>query len=332
MKKSLVGAGGLITGLLIIITSNLMAMPISINYQGRLREYNQPVSGTRTMNFKIYSSSSSAIPVWASGDVQITVTSGTFSYQLNPTGVDWRSDELWLETTVSGKILSPREKLLAVPYARHSFESENLNATGLMVNANMNRIVNVSTPTAFDDCATKGYVESWLPVGTILMWGGSQSSIPTGWLLCDGSAISRTTYSRLFAAIGTTHGAGDGSTTFNLPNLRDRFIVGAGNSYVVAATGGEATHTLTVSEIPSHSHTASCSTNGAHTHIYSKGQFVNNGQGGSGYGVWAATPYVDTATSSSGDHNHTITIGSTGGNAAHENRPPYYALCYIIKY
>ena len=66
------------------------------------------------------------------------------------------------------------------------------------------------------------------PTGTIQAFASSNT--PTGWLLCDGSAISRSTYSELFAVIGTTYGAGDGSTTFNLPNLFNRMIVGAGSS------------------------------------------------------------------------------------------------------
>ena len=91
--------------------------------------------------------------------------------------------------------------------------------TTTSISVEVARVVNVSTPVAYYASATKGYVENWLPVGTILMWGGSQASIPNGWLLCDGSAISRTTYARLFAVLGTFHGAEDGSTTFNLPIL-----------------------------------------------------------------------------------------------------------------
>ena len=88
------------------------------------------------------------------------------------------------------------------------------------------------------------------PAGTVSMWSGTASSVPTGYLLCDGSAVSRVTYTDLFNAIGTAHGAGDGSTTFNLPNLRNRFVVGEGTSYALAATGGSADATLV-----SHSHT-----------------------------------------------------------------------------
>ena len=95
------------------------------------------------------------------------------------------------------------------------------------------------------------------PAGTVSMWSGTASSVPNGYLLCDGSAVSRVTYTDLFNAIGTAHGAGDGSTTFNLPNLRNRFVVGEGTSYALAATGGSADATLV-----SHSHTV----DGSHSH------------------------------------------------------------------
>ena len=75
------------------------------------------------------------------------------------------------------------------------------------------------------------------PIGTILAFGGSD--IPTGWHLCDGTAVSRTTYAELFSVIGTSFGTGDGSTTFNLPDLRGEFLRGAGtNSHTNNDNGG----------------------------------------------------------------------------------------------
>lgn len=98
-----------------------------------------------------------------------------------------------------------------------------------------------------------------IPAGALMDFAGT--SAPAGWLGCDGSAVSRTTYANLFNSIGTTWGAGDGSSTFNLPDFRRRVAVGSGGSGTatlansVGSTGGAETHTLTTAEIPAHSHT-----------------------------------------------------------------------------
>lgn len=91
------------------------------------------------------------------------------------------------------------------------------------------------------------FIDSILPAGIILECG--MSTAPSGWLLCDGTAISRTTYSRLFTAIGTTFGVGDGSTTFNLPDFRQRFALGqavSGTGSTLGGTGGNIDHLHTV--------------------------------------------------------------------------------------
>ena len=115
-----------------------------------------------------------------------------------------------------------------------------------------------------------------VPVGAIVIWSGSVNNIPAYWHLCDG-----------------TNGTID---------LRDKFVLGAGNGYSVGATGGEATHTLTIREMPSHSHSIS-------------------------YDRYGGTGQVTSADfSGSKDTKATSTVG---GGAAHNNMPPYYALCYI---
>ena len=101
-----------------------------------------------------------------------------------------------------------------------------------------------------------------IPIATISQYGGT--SAPTGWLLCDGSQVSRVTYKSLFEVVGTTYGAGDGSTTFHLPDMRQRFPLGkaaAGTGAALGATGGAIDHVHTG---PSHTHSISAS--GDHTH------------------------------------------------------------------
>ena len=221
--------------------------------------------------------------------------------------------------------------------------------------AKLNHTHTVSQITDMPDLANA------VPSGIICMWSGESTAIPSGWNLCDGSN-------------GT-------------PDLRDRFIVGAGSTYKVKDTGGEATHTLTVNEMPSHNHgftgtshshtgslsSATAASAGSHTHTMSGGSsggYVNiqsldeEGRKTEEARMYASVSslHVDSVgkeycvqlpvygssgsstTSSGGDHTHSVTgdvtvnyataggtVGSTGGGQAHENRPPYFALCFIMK-
>lgn len=105
-----------------------------------------------------------------------------------------------------------------------------------------------------------------LPSGAMTMYAGTAA--PSGWLVCDGSPISRTTYAALYAVIGTSYGAGDGSTTFNLPNMQDRTVIGASSTKALASQGGtlDGNHTHT----DAHTHTLS-----AHTHTFNDGGHVH---------------------------------------------------------
>lgn len=104
------------------------------------------------------------------------------------------------------------------------------------------------------------------PAGRIEQYGGS--SVPAGWLECDGSAVSRTTYARLFTAVASTWGAGDGSTTFNVPDFRGRTLIGKGTgsgltARALAATGGEEAHSQTIAEMAAHTHVQTMMTGGS---------------------------------------------------------------------
>jgi len=181
-------------------------------------------------------------------------------------------------------------------------------------------------------------VATMLPSGMITPFAGS--SAPTNWLLCDGSAVSRTTYAALFATIGTTYGSGNGSTTFNLPNLKGRVPVGLDSAQTefdaLGETGGAKTHTLTSTEMPSHTHTQNAHNHGisdpGHVHNFA---FTSGPAGGSiGYliaGVLATFSSTAANTTAISINNQTATNQNTGGGGAHNNLQPYLVLNYIIK-
>lgn len=163
---------------------------------------------------------------------------------------------------------------------------------------------------------------SSIPAGVVSPYAGS--SAPSGWLLCYGQAVSRTTYADLFTAISTTYGSGDGSTTFNVPDLRGRAVAGkddmggsaasrmtSGGSGVngasLGASGGTETHTLTTPQMPAHSHTLN------------------------GYGRTATTGGTNADFVYTGSYNLSNTSQNTGGDGAHNNTQPTIILNYIIK-
>lgn len=167
---------------------------------------------------------------------------------------------------------------------------------------------------------------AFLP-GFIIQYATTTS--PSGWLLCDGSAVSRTTYSALFSVVGTTYGVGNGSTTFNVPDLRGRVAVGYGQgsgltNRTMANTGGAETHTLTTTEMPSHNHGVN---DPAHSHTYQTFDSIG-GAIGNVNGTNAGGRYYNQNTY--GAYTG-ISIQYAGSNGAHNNMQPYVVVNFIIK-
>lgn len=156
------------------------------------------------------------------------------------------------------------------------------------------------------------------------------TTVPAGFLACDGAAVSRTTYSALFAFIGTTWGVGDGSTTFNVPDLRGRATIGSGTGSGLTArtvgqqTIGEETHVLTVAELAAHNHGV---TDPGHTHT-TNASACSGGVGGASGGGGIPTGYVTASINAAVTG---ITINNNGSGTAHNNMQPSAVVTKLIK-
>lgn len=199
-----------------------------------------------------------------------------------------------------------------------------------------------------------------MPVGAIIPFAGS--TVPEGWLLCDGSDVSRADYSELFAVISTTYGAGDGSTTFALPSLTGRAALGASSDYSIGFTGGSETVTIDAAEMPDHYHivpehghddtiamkTPSLShsiTQPVMKYTRLDGAIANGGVGSQVTRYNSTSSKSMSRSTSVGVSDHPATActmsggvtdcaamnsSSTGSGAAHNNMMPYLALNFII--
>lgn len=253
-----------------------------------------------------------------------TVINGSFA------GINWSNGPYFIKTETdptggTSYNITSTSQLNSVPYALHAANVISYSAgNGIAINSNTitntapNQTVTISgagstTVTgSYPNYTINTPVVNGMPVGTILPFAGSVA--PAGYLICDGSQVSRTTYANLFTTIGSAWGSGNGSTTFHLPDLRGRFLRGvdgaAGNDPDKATrtainTGGNTGNNVgsaQLDELKSHTHT---------TNINSS---ANNGSGG-----WL----------SSGAIFSTITSNATGGS---ETRPKNAYVLYIIKY
>ena len=199
-------------------------------------------------------------------------------------------------------------------------------------------------------------------IGNIIAYTGND--VPRGYLVCDGSEIEREVYPELFAVIGTTYGSGDGLSTFNLPNLSGKLPLCASQDYIIGATGGEETHSLTDTETPSHTHEIPQHTHTIEltvstpvlTHTVSQQpsfNYTNPGNVGANtatpnsnyYTNGVSTPNMSITTNMSISNHPATACTVTGGildcpafnteiagsGLGHNNMMPYLAVTYLIK-
>ena len=326
MKKLIIGI------MAALAAAGAFAASPAFTYQGVIKEVGGavPVNKNRTIEFRLYDGpTTSASVLWgraysvlldANGLFNTAITDAAGSEINGVTGTGLAGvlarnagTTLYIGLTVDGSSgeISPRQALLAVPYAIHSADAAaasgeftvegkatlkgglevtggtvsvpTLEATNLVVNGN----IQASTSGALSGYGTT-------PIGGIIMWSGSPSQVPDGWALCDG----RTSNGRM------------------TPDLKGRFIVGydPGDSDYgsVGKTGGAKSVALTVAQLPSHAHTATMRVSGLAA--------TSNGDNDFFAPSWKTQNTTEQ-----------ITTDSTGSGSAHENRPPYYALCFIMR-
>lgn len=178
--------------------------------------------------------------------------------------------------------------------------------------------------TSTTQLATTAFATAISPAGLLHMW--PTATPPSGFLLCSGTAVSRTTYAALFAIVGVVFGSGDGSTTFNLPDYRNRMPIGAGASYAAAGVGGSAD-----AIVVSHTHTATV-TDPTHTHSmpsqYSPASSTTTGGVGGTLASQNLAGLPNTNSAATGITVANTTAGVSGTNA---NLPPYIGIFFIIK-
>ena len=199
-----------------------------------------------------------------------------------------------------------------------------------------------------------------IPTGVIEMFAGSVA--PIGWLICDGSIVSRVAFSDLFKIIGTTYGVGNSNSTFTLPDMRGRLPIGVGSgssltTRALAATFGAETATLAETNLPSHTHATTVGTESVnhthtgtsggestnHNHYFShtagtsgsyglmdSGTASSSGQPNTG-GIQQNHTHATTTGTESANHTHSVTNSNTGSGTAFGIMPPSIVVNFIIK-
>ena len=312
------------------------AVPAAFSYQGVLKEANGDALAPKnqTVELRLYAAAEGGSPLWGRAYNVLLDQDGLFNVEVSdasgsaladvPSGATLQAvfaanadHALYIGLTVAGTSgeIVPRQAMLPVPYALVAADvasasgdlpvagqltagsanvtgvfragslevTDNASASSLSVSGNATVGGNISVAGAISGHGSA-------PVGCIILWSGSVSNIPDGWALCDGRQAN-------------------GLAT---PDLRDRFVVGAGGGYSVGAKGGEASHVLTLEEMPSHNHSYTFT-------------------GADLKGSWDNDNYFYNQSKEYPKNTNTAYTDYAGEGRAHENRPPFYALCYIMR-
>ena len=328
MKKLVIG---IVLAVAAVATLHCEAAGAAFTYQGVIKEVGgaTPANKNRTIEFRIYDSPTGDQVLWGRAYSVLLDENGLFNTSLTDaagsaisgvtgTGLakvlaDNAGTTLYIGLTVdnsSGEI-SPRQALLAVPYAIHASDAASASGDftvegrttlkgGLNVAAGETTVGSLTATNLVVDgtvhVGTSGEFKGYgtIPVGGIIMWNGAANKVPDGWKLCDG--------------------------TEGTPNLKGRFIVGydpSDSDYnTVGKTGGERAVTLSKDQMPSHTHEVWGRSSGYTARHNDDAEVIT---------------YANKGWGSSSNYQKINDSGSAGNGQAHENRPPYYALCFIMR-
>lgn len=226
-----------------------------------------------------------------------------------------------MATVTPGKIFTANEVVTPA----------NLNALGVPTVALADGEVTtakIANGAVTPDKIAAGAIPNAIPVGAVLPF--AMNSAPSGWLAANGAAVSRTTYAGLFTAIGTTYGTGDGSTTFNLPDLQGYFVRGAGTNS--DGTAGGTFGAKQADAVIAHTHSGTTGNDSPdHTHQNTGPNLGANGTGSGGQSSAWSGGQTFTTSGASTRHQHAFTTSSQSPAGATETRPKNIALLYCIK-
>jgi microcystin-dependent protein len=205
---------------------------------------------------------------------------------------------------------------------------------GDLLNANWTKADTLLQQVASQGGAIMPYVQALVvqiknqlaPVGSLMAWP-THWNAPYGYAPCDGWALSRTDYAQLFAVIGTIFGAGDGSTTFNLPNYQDTVLAHRGGTFGEAARYGELSHPLAESENGPHYHVGTTDYVGDHAHSVTEPDLSLSTSGG----PYTAVGLRGSQTGNAGNHSHNFYTSYSGAGIGHNNVQPTTGVFWMIK-
>lgn len=214
---------------------------------------------------------------------------------------------------------------VSLPYTLQAGQPENVNQLVANLNALVAGVNTVDTAQLAAGSVSQAKLAAgvYVPIGGIVQFGGS--SAPSNWVLCDGSAISRTTYADLFTALSTTYGSGDGSATFNVPDLRGRMAVGKGTHADVDALGDNDGASL-ANRSPKHQHTVYDP-----GHLHSVSYYTSNNVGALGQPMLGYDTTIESRNTQSTTTGIKVNPQQTSTSSSPTDTPAYVVVNYIIR-